>query len=108
MSDVTNHDLTLVDPETLEGVEGLPGVISVLSELNPSALIKEKELAKLFGRHPISIRRAVQRGELPRPVRLFGGNIWTAGSLIRHIEHRLAEVAKKAERTAQKIVRLTP
>lgn len=65
-------------------------------------------MTRLFKRHPVSVKRAVQRGELPPPIRLFGGNVWTVGAITRHFEVRLAEAAKEAERTAQRIAHLSP
>ena len=86
----------------------LPGVIAELGELQPGAIVTEEGLARLFSRHPTSVKRAVQRGELPPPCRMFGNNTWTVGSLIRHVEGRLDEAAKEAEQMAQKIRRLSP
>jgi len=86
----------------------LPGIVSTLGELGPGAVVTEEGLARLFSRHPASIKRAVQRGELPPPCRLFGRNTWTAGALVRHIEARLDEAARQATKMAQKLTRLSP
>ena len=97
-------------PEAEQPVEpaSIPGVIGILGELGAGAVITEGGLAKLFGRHPASIKRAIQRGELPPPCRMFGQNTWTAGTLVRHIETRLAEAAKEARRVAERVVQLSP
>jgi hypothetical protein len=71
----------------------LPGVVAEFGTLGPGAVVTEAGLAKLFHRHPISIKRAVARGELPPPVRLFGQPVWTIKSLVNHLETRLAEAA---------------
>ena len=63
----------------------------------------EQALGVLFSRHESSIKRAVERGELPPPVRLFGQNAWTAGVLIRHLEDRLQLVADQAQKGAQEV-----
>lgn len=68
-----------------------------LAAYPPGTLVTEAALARLFRRHPCSIRRAVRRGELPPPVRLFGTASWTAGGLIQHIEARLAAAARRVE-----------
>jgi hypothetical protein len=86
----------------------LPGVIAVLGELGPGAILTEEGVSRLFGRHVASVKRAVQRGELPPPCRLFGSNAWTARSLISHIEQRLSAAAKEADAMARKLARLTP
>ena len=79
----------------------------MLGELKPAAIITEEGVARLFNRHMASVKRAVQRRELPPPTRLFGQNVWTVGTLIRHIESRLDQAAKDVERTAQKIATLS-
>jgi hypothetical protein len=108
MNDAKTHDLMPIDIDRLEDPNGLPGIIAALGELKPGAIITEEGMAHLFGRHVASVKRAVQRGELPPPCRLFGGNAWTVGALVRHIESRLEEAAQEAERTARKIAVLSP
>ena len=85
-----------------------PGIIATLGELKPGAVITEEGVAFLFKRHVTSIKRAVLRGELPPPCRMFGGNVWTAGVVLTHIEARLAEAAKEAEALQRKIRELSP
>jgi hypothetical protein len=80
----------------------------VLGELKAGTVITEEGLAHLFQRHVVSVKRAVQRGELPPPCRLFGANVWTAGALIRYIESRLDQAAQEAERDAMRIQHLSP
>ena len=84
----------------------LPGLISELGELGSGALVTELSLATLFGRTGSTIKRAVDRGELPPPVRLFGQPTWTVGALVRHIEGRLELAAKEAEDARQKFLEL--
>ena len=71
----------------------LPGVIAALGELQPGAVVTEEGVARLFGRCPTSVKRAVARGELPPPTRIFGSSAWTVGVLVGHIENRLKEAA---------------
>jgi hypothetical protein len=85
-----------------------PGIIVALSDLGEDALITEGALARLLGRHPVSVKRAVRRGELPPPVRLLGKPTWTVGALLRHIEDRLEEAAREAEKTARRADALRP
>ena len=95
-----------------EATKRMPGVIASLGELGEGAVLTEAALAALFHRHPSSVKRAVERGELPMPVRMFGSNVWTIGVLIRHLENRLSEAADQAERDAQdvasKMIELSP
>jgi hypothetical protein len=108
MNDKMNIDLTPGDVEILDGLDSIPGIIAVLGELKPGAILTEEGMAALFGRHPASVKRAVQRGELPPPTRLFGSNAWTVRVLIRHIEDRLDQAARDAQKTQERITRLEP
>ena len=84
----------------------LPGVIAALGEMKPGAVVTEEGVAHLFNRCTASVKRAVQRGELPPPCRLFGSNAWTVGVLVAHIECRLEQAAAEAQRLAAKIRQL--
>ena len=99
-----------VDPENLPNTEETPGIIALLGELKPGAIVTERGLAQMLQRHPTSIKRAVRRGELPPPCRLLGGNAWTAGALVRHVDERLERAAQDAAQQkglmARKISRL--
>ena len=79
------------------------GVIRELGEWGPGAVISEAGLAKLLHRHPVSIKRAVVRGELPAPVRWFCQNVWTLKSILDHLEGRLAVARKARESMLKKI-----
>jgi hypothetical protein len=92
--------------EAQEGIEF--GVIRKLGDLPPDAIISEDGLAKLLGRHRVSIRRAVKRGELPPSVRQFGKSVWTIEALRDHMNKRLEAARKEAERSQQRISRLRP
>ena len=81
----------------------LPGVIVTLAALPPNAIVTEEGMAHLFDRHLVSVKRAVERGELPPPCQLFGSRVWTAGILISHIERRLEQAARDAQKDAKRI-----
>ena len=72
---------TLPYPSPDEPQEAEPAmhIMTALAELPPHTLISEHQLAQLFGRHVSSIRRAIQRGELPPSVPLLNDHVWTAG-----------------------------
>ena len=97
------------DPDSAETeyFTDFPGVIAALGELKPGAIITEEGIARLFNRHVTSVKRAVQRAELPPPCRLFGTNAWTAGVLVQYIENRLEQAAKEAERDSRRIANLS-
>ena len=96
-----------MDPE-LTHASNTSGVIRELGELPEGALITEQGLAKIFNRHQVSIKRAVQRGELPAPTRLFGMPTWTAGNILRHIKGRQERAAKEKDKIVRNISELRP
>lgn len=102
------NDATPFDAEGIMDERSVPGIIAALGELPPGAIITEEGLAHLFHRHVVSVKRAVERGELPPPCRLFGARVWTAGALIRYIERQLDKAAQEAEREAQRMRNLSP
>jgi len=70
-----------------------------LASLPPKTLVTEDGLAKLLGKGcRETIKRAVERGELPRPIRLMAKNTWTVDVIIHHIEDQLAAEARKFAR----------
>ncbi len=104
-----NAESKNAEPENAKVEPTEPGIIARLGELGPAAIISESGLAELFHKHPASIRRATEeRGEFPRPVRIMGQRCWTCRALVEHIEKRLADEAKEAERTAAKVQELRP
>jgi hypothetical protein len=84
------------------------GIVKDLGELPPGAILEEEAVARMFGRHVVSVKRAVERGELPPPVRMFGKPCWTAGAILAHIEGRLEAAKREAEKDAARIARLSP
>lgn len=84
-----------------EKQEDNSGIIRELGELPAGAVISEQGLAKIFDRHKVSIKRAVERGELPPSVRLFGEPVWTVKVLQEHLGKRL-DVARKVSEQMQK------
>jgi hypothetical protein len=103
-------DVVVLTEQVEESGEKLEHVFDVarLDEYGPEALITESALARMFHRHPASIKRAVARGELPPSARLLGGPVWTVGAIIRHVEKRLAEALKEQERVNRKAQELRP
>jgi hypothetical protein len=88
--------------------QSLPGIVAVLGEMKPGTIVTEEGLAQIFKRHVVSVKRAVERGELPPPCRLFGVRVWTVRALIRYIEHRLAKAMQEAECDVQRMQKLSP
>ncbi len=99
------------EPETLDAEPEATGdVLGVLrlDSYGPTAVIFESGLAAMLGRCPTSLRRAVQRGELPTPCRAFGQFYWTCKALAEHFEKRLEQAGKEREKLAAKVARLAP
>ena len=83
-----------------------------LTLLGEETILFQADLARIFGRNDTSIWRAVERGELPPPIKLFGKNAWTPRSIIRHLEDALKSAADKRDRERgeleQRIAHLRP
>ena len=79
------------------------GVIRELGDLPAEAVVSEEGLAKILGKHRVSVKRAVHRGELPVPVRMFGESVWTVQALREHIAKRLEAARKEAEQLQRRI-----
>lgn len=75
------------------------GILVNLALLPPKTLVTEDGLARLLGKGcRETIKRAVERDELPRPIRFLGKNTWTVDVIINHIEDRLAAEARRFAR----------
>jgi len=81
-------------------------LIEELARLPVGTILDERTLAGMFACHPATIKRAVQRGELPAPIRMFGRPVWTAGRILEHVAGRLEAAQKDAEREAQRLSRI--
>lgn len=68
-------------------------LITKLAELPERTLLDETELADVLKVTPRTIRRMVDRFELPPPVPLAGHSVWMAGKVLDYIEESL-DVAK--------------
>jgi hypothetical protein len=83
-------------------------IMTALAVLPPQTLISEDKLAQMARRHVTSVKRAIQRGELPPPVPLFGANVWTVAAILEHISARLEAERKAAAQTARRVQHLRP
>lgn len=79
------------------------GIIRELGDLSAETILSEQALSKIFDRHRVSIKRAVERGELPPSVRLFGEPVWTVRALREHLAKRLDAAKKESEQLQKKI-----
>jgi len=79
------------------------GIIRELGDLPADVIVTELGLSKIFARHKVSIKRAVERGELPPSVRLFGEPVWTVKALRDHLNKRLEAAKKESEQLQRKL-----
>ena len=83
-----------------------------LTKLGEETILFQADLARIFCRNGTTIWRAVERGELPPPIKLFGKNVWTPRSIIRHLEDALKSAADKRDKErgelGQRIAHLRP
>lgn len=79
------------------------GIVRELGDLPAEAIISEQGLAKIFDRHKVSVKRAIERKELPPSVRLFGEPVWTVKALREHLSKRLDQANKESEQMQKKI-----
>ena len=98
------NDEKQIDPEPVTS-ELHFGMFAQFGALPMNTPVTKEELALLWKRTPISIDRAVERCELPRPAKLLGKDTWTIGTIVRHIEKRMAEAAEDAETLAASSLR---
>jgi hypothetical protein len=84
------------------------GIVKELGELPSGAILEEEAVARIFGRHSASVKRAVERGELPPSVRLFGKPTWTAGAILAHLDARLEAAKREAEKDAARLGKHNP
>ena len=105
---VLDDDRTSTKDEHQADQSDIPGVIRELGELGPRAVITKDGLARLFNCCNRSIERAIERGELPPPIRLFGKKTWTAGVIVQYFEDRLQAEAKEREALERKILQHSP
>ena len=92
----------LSNSNQLETIGTYPQVSGLLKAFGETLVTKE-DLAQLFQRHPVSIQRAVERGELPPPMMLLGKHYWTVDILARHVEKRLETAAHDIERATRHV-----
>lgn len=97
MNDTSNPAAREVAAElrTPEPEGDMPKVIDALGKLPAGAIVTEAGLADIFHRCVASVKAAVDRDELPRPIRIFGKPCWTAGAIVQHMERRLEAEGRK-------------
>ena len=96
-----------MNDKTVENNETTIGIILELGDLPAETVISEQALAKIFNRHRVSIKRAIERGELPPSIRLFGEPVWTIKAIQEHLSERLEQAKKDSEKLQKKFNELS-
>lgn len=91
---------TLTDEAVDVPEQDTSDVIRSIGLMPPGTILTKKALAVIFKRDPFSVDRAVSRKELPKPAELFGCSRWTAGAILRHIDRRIRQATRDANRVA--------
>ena len=102
----TNHDDGTI-PGSQEAEPGLD-LMTTLATLPRDAIISEQQFAQLFRRDITSVKRAIQRGELPPSVPLLNKQVWTAGVILAHLNDRLEAERKKVGESLRRVQQLRP
>ena len=92
-------------PEDTDNREssGLAEPITALADLPERALLSEAYLAEVFGVTDRTVRRMVERGELPPPLPIGSRPLWLAGRVLRHIEANADRAEEDARQEAARI-----
>lgn len=90
-----------LEQNNIENAKELSGIVRELGDFPDGTIINEEALARLFDRCQVSIKRAIQRRELPPPVKLLGMPVWTVEKILNFINDRL-DLAQNEEEKAKK------
>ena len=82
--------------------------IPTMSEVAPEAVLSLAEMCRILGRSRWALSRAVERGELPPPVRFLGRRAWVAGAVVRHLQQRQDEAMRQQATMARRVVAMQP
>ena len=67
------------------------GIMDELGKLSPAALLTVNGMARIFGKSPNTILRAVTEGRLPKPFRIFSEHCWRAGEVDGFLQKRMRD-----------------
>jgi len=86
-----------------------PGLlIEGLASLPAAAMLDESRLAAILGVTARTVRRMVDRGELPAPFKFGRRSTWLAGRIVQHVEKAAQRAEDQAEAEAARFDRQRP
>ena len=99
-------ELEVLTPK-IEGEPAAPppakGVlIDGLAHLEAAALLDEERLAAILGVTARTVRRMVDRGELPASFRFGRRSTWLAGRIVQHLERAAQQAEEGAAAAAER------
>ena len=77
------------------------GIFLGFAQLPPATILTISGMAKLFGKSPNSIMRAVAEGRLPKPFRIFSENCWRAGDVDVFLQRRMRDAQQETGEQSQ-------
>ncbi len=87
----------------------LPGIYKRLNELDPHDLLTYDGMREIFDcGSDDAINDAVDRGELPPPIKFFGNHMWLASMVIQHIQWQAQSVRTERMDAQGKVKQLYP
>ena len=93
--------------ESANGASTHAGIITELSAWPPGTLYNVEALCNIFQRSPDTIARWVdEKGWLPPPAKVFGGQYWTNDQILEHVRKLLEAAQRDQDEKTRKIWRL--
>jgi predicted DNA-binding transcriptional regulator AlpA len=75
-------------------------VLEALAELPAKTILDANALAAAFGVSLRTLKRWIQRGDLPAPAPIGGKKVWMAGRILAFVESRIKAAEAGAQRRA--------
>lgn len=98
-----NVDDGTSSPMPADFENGLDGVYPHLGKLPENTIITEDALARMLGVCARTIRRMVERCELPPPFRNGGRSCWLAGMVVEWLAETAKKEIEKSRQTAKRM-----
>ena len=101
-----NNDSIQTEEQKVEAGTGL--AITELATLPEKAILDEARMASIFAVTPRTVRRMVDRGELPPSFRLAGRANWFSGIVVNHLFDLAKKKLNEARDHQKKIAKYSP